>query len=123
MNMAVKRHKKLPLPSLNTKLILFSVSFFFTDKNELEAAQHFLEQAASNNHPDFLKALSDVLSHPGNSAVARMAAGLQLKNQLTSKDETVKMEFQAKWLRLPEDIRNYIKKNVSLCHMALRPDN
>lgn len=84
------------------------------DKNELEAAQHFLEQAASNNHPDFLKALSDVLSHPGNSPVSRMAAGLQLKNQLTSKDETVKLKFQAKWLQLPEDIRNYVKKNVSI---------
>lgn len=85
-----------------------------TDKNELEAAQHFLEQAASNNHPDFLKALSDVLSHAGNSPVSRMAAGLQLKNQLTSKDENVKLKFQAKWLQLPEDIRTYVKKNVSL---------
>lgn len=84
-----------------------------TDKNELEAAQRFLEQAASHNHPDFLKALSDVLSHPGNSPVSRMAAGLQLKNQLTSKDETVKLKFQANWLQLPEDIRGYIKKNVS----------
>lgn len=61
-----------------------------------------------------MKALSDVLSHPGNSAVARMAAGLQLKNQLTSKDDAVKQKFQAKWLQLPEDIRNYIKKNVSI---------
>lgn len=91
----------------------YAVISHFTDKNELEGAQHFLEQAASNNHPDFLKALSDVLSHPGNSPVSRMAAGLQLKNQLTSKDETVKLKFQAKWLQLPEDIRNYVKKNVS----------
>lgn len=53
-----------------------------------------------------------MLSHPGNSAVARMAAGLQLKNQLTSKDEAVKLKFQTNWLQLPEDIRNYIKKNV-----------
>lgn len=85
----------------------------FADKNELETAQHYLEQAASNNHPDFLKALSEVLCHPGNSPVSRMAAGLQLKNQLTSKDETVKLKFQAKWLQLPEDIRHYVKKNVS----------
>jgi importin subunit beta-1 len=87
--------------------------FWLADKNELETAQHFLEQAASNNHPDFLKALSDVLSHPGNSPVSRMAAGLQLKNQLTSKDESVKLKFQTKWLQLPEDTRAYIKKNVS----------
>ena len=93
-------------------LPLFS-TFSITDRNELEAAQRFLEQAASNNHPDFLKALSDILSHPGNSPVSRMAAGLQLKNQLTSKDDTVKLAFQAKWMSLPEDIRNYVKKNVS----------
>lgn len=42
-----------------------------------------------------------------------MAAGLQLKNQLTSKDETVKLKFQSKWLQLPEEMRNYVKKNVS----------
>lgn len=94
-------------------MIIDLVFISFPDKNELEAAQHFLEQAASNNHPDFLKALSDVLAHPGNSPVSRMAAGLQLKNQLTSKDENVKLKFQAKWLQLPEDIRSYVKKNVS----------
>ena len=54
-----------------------------------------------------------MLAHPGNSPVSRMAAGLQLKNQLTSKDENVKLKFQAQWLQLPEDIRNYVKKNVS----------
>lgn len=96
-------------PNSRFSLYIFN---FATDKNELEGAQHFLEQAATNNQPDFLKALSDVLSHPGNSAVARMAAGLQLKNQLTSKDEAVKLKFQTNWLQLPEDIRNYIKKNV-----------
>lgn len=103
----------------------FSNFRFFSlplDKHELESAQLFLEQAASNNHPDFLKALSDVLSHPGNSPVSRMAAGLQLKNQLTSKDEAVKLKFQANWLQLPEEIRNYIKKNVSrltcTCHLV-----
>lgn len=45
--------------------------------------------------------------------MARMAAGLQLKNQLTSKDPTVKLSYQQRWLNFPEDIRNYIKKNVS----------
>lgn len=107
----LKKEKKLRC-SLSF-MIHFLYSFLFPDKNELEASQHYLEQAASNNHPDFLKALSDVLSHPGNSPVSRMAAGLQLKNQLTSKDETVKMQFQAKWLQLPGDIRTYVKKNVS----------
>ncbi|KAG5675743.1 hypothetical protein PVAND_005621 [Polypedilum vanderplanki] len=96
-----------------------------SDKNELEAAQQFLEHAASNNHPDFLKALSDVLCHPGNSPVSRMAAGLQLKNQLTSKDESVKQKFQSKWLQLPEEIRSYVKKNIlsALGTESLRPSS
>ncbi|XP_026469078.1 importin subunit beta isoform X2 [Ctenocephalides felis] len=83
-----------------------------SDKNELEAAQTFLEQAAASNLSEFLKMLSDILVHGGNSPVTRMAAGLQLKNQLTSKDETIKQQFQQRWLSFPEDVRNYIKKNI-----------
>lgn len=56
--------------------------------------------------------LSDVLVQGGNSQVARMAAGLQLKNHLTSKDLTMKQQYQQRWLALPEEIRLYIKKNV-----------
>ncbi|XP_067001401.1 importin subunit beta-1 isoform X2 [Anabrus simplex] len=83
-----------------------------SDKNELEAAQNYLEQAAQNNLPEFVKTLSDILHHGGNSPVARMAAGLQLKNTLTSKDPAVKATYQQRWLAFPAEIRSYIKKNV-----------
>lgn len=83
-----------------------------SDKNELQVTKDYLEQAAASNLPDFLKALSDVLSHPGNSPVARMAAGLQLKNHLTSKDLNIKQQYQQRWLVFPEDTREYIKKNI-----------
>lgn len=92
------------------------ITFFFCcilDKNELEAAQTFLEHASNTNLPEFIKTLSDILRHGGNSPVARMAAGLQLKNQLTSKDPTIKSTYQARWLGFPEDMRNYVKQNVS----------
>lgn len=82
------------------------------DKNELLAAKTFLEQAAATNLPEFLKALSDVLAHLGNSSVARMAAGLQLKNHLTSKDATIKDQYQQRWLTFSTEIRDYIKKNI-----------
>ncbi|XP_073988755.1 importin subunit beta Fs(2)Ket isoform X2 [Rhodnius prolixus] len=82
------------------------------DKNELEAAQNFLEQAAQTNLAEFLKALSDVLYHGSNSQVARMAAGLQLKNNLTSKDAEIKTQYQRRWLAFPEETRLYIKKNI-----------
>lgn len=92
------------------------------DKNELLAARNFLEQAAVSNLPEFLKALSDVLVNIGNSPVARTASGLQLKNHLTSKDTLVSQQYQQRWLTFPEDIREYIKKNVSgfsvlLCYL------
>ncbi|CAH1369024.1 unnamed protein product [Tenebrio molitor] len=82
------------------------------DKNELEQASTFLEQAAAANILEFIKTLSDILRHGGNSPVARMAAGLQLKNQLTSKDPNIKQLCQQRWLAAPEDIRTYVKKNV-----------
>lgn len=62
--------------------------------------------------------LSDVLVQGGNSQVARMAAGLQLKNHLTSKDLTLKQEYQQRWIALPEDVRFYIKKNVSYLYYS-----
>lgn len=95
------------------------------DKTELEAAQHYLEQAALNNLPEFLKSLSDVLQHAGNSPVARMAAGLQLKNYLTSKDAAVRSQYQERWLSFPETIRSYVKQNAlaSLGTETIRPSS
>ncbi|XP_058124948.1 importin subunit beta isoform X1 [Anopheles ziemanni] len=82
------------------------------DQDELLAAKNFLEQAAATNLPEFLRALSDVLVYPGNSTVARMAAGLQLKNHLTSKDQTIKQQYQERWRSFPEDMKEYIRKNI-----------
>ncbi|XP_017464979.1 PREDICTED: importin subunit beta-like [Rhagoletis zephyria] len=82
------------------------------DKNELLSAKNFLEQAAEENLPEFLKALSDILVSVNNSPVARMAAGLQLKNHLTSKDETVNQQYQQRWHQFSEDTREYIKRNI-----------
>ena len=77
------------------------------------AAKTFLEQAAATNLPEFLKALSDILVNVINGPVARTAAGLQLKNHLTSKETTLSLQYQQRWLSFPEDVREYIKKNVS----------
>lgn len=94
-------------------LFFFFVFWLLTDKNELLAAKTYLEQAAATNLPEFLKALSDVLVNTSYSPVARTAAGLQLKNHLTSKDADVAQEYRNRWLSVPEMIREYIKKNVS----------
>lgn len=82
------------------------------DKNELSMAKTYLEQAAASNLPGFLKALSDIIVQHQCSDVSRMAAGLQLKNHLTSKDPNIKREYTERWLQFPPDIREYIKDNV-----------
>jgi len=102
------------------------------------AAQNFLQQAADTNlvskcdhessngtrrmlmvtsnvcvfQHEFVQRLSAVLVTVGASPVARMAAGLQLKNQLTSKDLEMKFQYQQRWLTIPVETREYIKKNV-----------
>lgn len=88
-------------------------SHFIADKNELLSAGQYLEQAASSNLLEFLKALSDILVNTSNSSVARTAAGLQLKNQLTSKDDAIGKQYQQRWLSFPTDTREFIKNNVS----------
>lgn len=59
-----------------------------------------------------MQRLSAVLVTGGASPIARMAAGLQLKNQLTSKDTEMKFQYQQRWLAIPVTTREYIKKNV-----------
>uniref|UniRef100_A0A3Q4BD43 Importin N-terminal domain-containing protein n=1 Tax=Mola mola TaxID=94237 RepID=A0A3Q4BD43_MOLML len=82
------------------------------DRHELEAAQKFLEQAAIENLPTFLVELSKVLANPGNTQVARVAAGLQVKNSLTSKDPDVKTQYQQRWLAIDTNARREIKNYV-----------
>lgn len=41
-----------------------------------------------------------------------MAAGLQLKNQLTSKDATVRLQYQQRWLSLDEGVKTHVKNMV-----------
>lgn len=53
-----------------------------------------------------------MLVNASASPVARMAAGLQLKNQLTSKDPQLKYQYQQRWRAIPVETREYIKKNV-----------
>lgn len=100
--------------SASTILIYFCFAIILRiDQNELLAARTFLENAAQQNIAEFLKALSEVLGNVSYSAVARTAAGLQLKNHLTSKDLAVTEQYQKRWLSFPEATREYIKNNVS----------
>lgn len=81
------------------------------DQNELRQAYECLERF-SQNVPDFFKALSQILANAEIGPYIRMSAGLQLKNQLTSKDEVVKQKLEQQWLALPQDVRDVVKNNV-----------
>ncbi|XP_046331579.1 importin subunit beta-1-like isoform X3 [Haliotis rufescens] len=95
------------------------------DTQELESAQQFLEHAAQQNLPELLKQLSDVLKHGGNSPVARMQAGLQLKNALYSKDPATKLQYQQRWLQFVQDVRTHVKQNIlaTLGSETIRPSS
>eukprot|EP00096_Caligus_rogercresseyi_P011617 TRINITY_DN461_c1_g1_i1.p1 TRINITY_DN461_c1_g1~~TRINITY_DN461_c1_g1_i1.p1 ORF type:complete len:884 (+),score=288.24 TRINITY_DN461_c1_g1_i1:73-2724(+) len=80
------------------------------DQNELQAAQQFLEHAASNNLPEFLQSLSDILAGGGNSSVSRRQAGIQLKNSIRGHSEDVS---RSSWLcSVPQGVREHVKRNV-----------
>ncbi|EDO44158.1 predicted protein [Nematostella vectensis] len=90
-----------------TKVLEATVS---PDLAELQAAQKYLEEAAQVNLPQFLLVLVNELADGSKSQVARMAAGLQLKNQLTSKDDIVRAQYQQRWLGLDKEVRDHVKK-------------
>ena len=62
----------------------------------------------------FIKVLSEILKHGGNGPVARMQAGIQLKNALFSKDRDIRLEQHKRWLSFPEPDRIVIKQNVGV---------
>ena len=82
------------------------------DKGQLQNAQRYLEQAATKNLPIFLLELSKELVDQSKSGIVRMAAGLQLKNYLTSKDDTLRIDFQQRWLSAGDQIRLQVKSNI-----------
>ncbi|XP_019853838.1 PREDICTED: importin subunit beta-1 isoform X2 [Amphimedon queenslandica] len=79
---------------------------------DIQQAEKFLEQAASQDLCQFLKLLATELADVSKSVVSRMAAGLQLKNYLTSKDPDFKLQYQQRWLSFPLDERQGIKHLV-----------
>lgn len=79
---------------------------------ELTSSLNYLEEACEQNFPEFVKALSDILSQPTDSTVAQMAAGLQLKNTLTSRDQAVREVYQQRWLKLDQTVKDHVKQNI-----------
>ncbi|CAG0913998.1 unnamed protein product [Notodromas monacha] len=94
-----------------------------SDQSEVCKATMYLEEAAKSNILKFMRLLAEVLMSPGNTAVARMAAGLFLKNQLTAKSDCLKESYRQRWLCFPPADRQYIRSNIlsSLGTELMRP--
>ena len=69
--------------------------------------------------PVFLAALANELGNTAKSDVARMAAGLQLKNHLTAKTVEAKIRTQQTWLRIDPTVRLDIKRMVRVFVLTL----
>jgi importin subunit beta-1 len=67
-------------------------------------------------------ALAQALANVNNNAVVRQAAGLYLKNCLTSKDENAKLQFQQRWLLIDASARDQIK-NLVVNALATEPSS
>lgn len=82
------------------------------DSQTIRLAEEQLQKAAQTNLAEFLTALSGELADIGKTQTARVAAGLQLKNYLTSKNPTVRLQYQQAWFSFEPNVRQVIKTNV-----------
>ena len=44
--------------------------------------------------------------------MCRQQAGVQFKNFLYTNDESLRSQYEERWLNIPEDVRQYTKQNV-----------
>lgn len=86
-----------------------TVSSCQADQNE---AVNFVQDYCQRDFTGFLQALSDVLYNQQNAPVVRAAAGLQLKNQLTARDDALRLQQQERWRNLPEPVRWQIRNRI-----------
>jgi len=91
------------------KVLEKTVSSSQGDQNE---STKFIQEYIQRDFTGFLQSLADVLFNQQNSPVVRAAAGLQLKSQLTARDETSRYQQQERWRSLPEPTKLYIKERV-----------
>lgn len=65
-----------------------------------------------------MEVLATVLADVSKSEVSRMAAGLQLKNYLTSKDAEIRLQYQGRWLKIDQGRRKHIKDLVGFLYVC-----
>ncbi|ODV94611.1 hypothetical protein PACTADRAFT_50482 [Pachysolen tannophilus NRRL Y-2460] len=73
-------------------------------------AERQLEDAAINHFVTYLGLLIEVLANESEKTEVRMLAGIQLKNQFTSKDQKKKLEQIERWISLDNSAKQKIKE-------------
>jgi importin subunit beta-1 len=83
---------------------------FYTaiDQNAARALKAYEE----SNLPEFLCSLAQELATEGKDLRARQLAGLNLKNTLVAKDDTLQAEKHNAWKNLPPDARQNVKASL-----------
>ncbi|EEB06851.1 karyopherin Kap95 [Schizosaccharomyces japonicus yFS275] len=87
------------------------------DVNVRTQAEQQLENAARTDFAQYMTLLAYELANENALPYIRMAAGLALKNAITARDATRKMEYQQMWQALSFEIKQEIK-NCSLKTLA-----
>ena len=83
-----------------------------SSQNDQNEAVRFIQEFVARDFTGFLQALSDVLYNQQNPPVVRAAAGLQLKNQLTARDDILRQQQQERWSSLHEQTKLHIKDRI-----------
>ncbi|RGB30737.1 armadillo-type protein [Rhizophagus diaphanus] len=82
------------------------------DQKTREDAQRQLEQAETNNYPMYAAMLCQELANEQSQQFIRSAAGIALKNTLTSSEASRRNEMVQRWLLVDEATRQQIKQTV-----------
>ncbi|KAI7688052.1 Importin subunit beta-1 [Sarcoptes scabiei] len=82
------------------------------DQNEIRQAYELCEKYSLAHYGDYLTSLSQLLVNKTINGHIRTLAGLQIKNQLTSKDKNQQKLLAEKWYSLPLQTKNQVKINV-----------
>eukprot|EP00053_Salpingoeca_punica_P019522 m.198216 g.198216 ORF g.198216 m.198216 type:complete len:874 (-) comp17673_c0_seq1:2360-4981(-) len=80
-----------------------------SDNNLRDQAFQWLEAAQRADLPNFMLALASELRNTERPIISRQQAGIQLKNCLVSKDDTVREQKSAAWCNFDPNVRNNIK--------------
>lgn len=83
------------------------------DPVQRQQAEHELSSLCENNWIQYIGLLIQVLGDDSKRTEIRMLAGLNVKNELTSKDQVKKQQQTERWISIDQETKNHFK-SISL---------